>query len=519
MPTSELNPDVWHLIINSFGTHKRENLYNLCLVSKEFHSIATPFLYHSIILGNFRPSKYSADHQQGETTSKNHSCSSLLVRLQDEASDELRSIVREITVIRVREPAYNGQAIQELSRDDVLATLVTCLPSLERVNLEMPMPLSCTLIQALSHHSRNPQLHLRVEDGTTTDFPTVLPCVSSIRAHIDPYDRYKYWIDPNTRIIALQKLFFACPNLQAFSVDVLCSGQHTNFIPNKEDIFPPVERLSLNGYTIADDDWVHWKERCRWEKLSSLTIGPHMEHRKILSALTGYAQHLRSLVIRWHSWHLEGPSAEIERYLLSFNSLEDLEVTGYKWVIRAVTNHPNLTRLWTHTQDYPASEEAEYLQDLEVYCPKLEALRFDMQGQRGRWSRGLVTALASRFINLRHLSLHFDLQWGDCSFPNKPTLNDTTAQQIGQLFFKARKAAFEKRSSPFPGRFQVLTLQTGELPPNVGWRMIYGAAFECRPSNSPPGHCNIVHVVNMNEDYGLRDLLLGGNSLVEEDIS
>jgi hypothetical protein len=131
----------------------------------------------------------------------------------------------------------------------------------------------------------------------------------------------------------------------------------------------------------------------------------------------------------------------------------------------------------------------------------------------------LVTTLASKFINLHHLSLHFDLQLVDCAFPDKPTLNGTSAQEIGQVFFDARKAASEHRSSPFPDPFQILTLQTGEVPPDVGWRMIYGATFECRPSSSPSGHCRIVHVMNPNEGHGLKKLLLGGSPEGEEHVS
>lgn len=213
---------------------------------------------------------------------------------------------------------------------------------------------------------------------------------------------------PNSRLLALQKLLFACPNLRSLSLSVVdqhdhCNLRHlmfpsiTNFHLSESDVFPPIKDLSLNGYQIGHLEWPHWRDGFRWDQLSSLTLGPQPD-RHNLGLLTGYVQHLRHFTLLAYNEEESVPAEDIDRFLMAFTSLVHLEIRGHSCSVEAVTNHPGLVHICLHECERSPEQltqsglsihrETLTAPDLELLhsrCPHIEDLEIDCNRRDGQW--------------------------------------------------------------------------------------------------------------------------------------
>lgn len=199
---------------------------------------------------------------------------------------------------------------------------------------------------------------------------------------------------PKWHMAALQKVFFACPNLTSFALYVYgnyggCvrrSPRHPlihTFQLNGEEKFPPLVSLSLDGYQMQSSQWVHWRDKLDWHILTSLSLGPTL-NPGMLEVLTGVATHLRALKVE--TWAREGRDdcPELEDFLRSFDTLEQLTVRGHFASKRALCNHAGLRRLCLHSVELPRDGarrpvlDVAGLKELDAKCPDLETLEIDI---------------------------------------------------------------------------------------------------------------------------------------------
>lgn len=83
--------------------HGRQWLYNVCLVCRKFYALATPSLYRSIVLGKDWSDKTY------------NSVNGLLTRL-DDFSENIRSHVREATILSIGDVDLLFKALKVVSR-------------------------------------------------------------------------------------------------------------------------------------------------------------------------------------------------------------------------------------------------------------------------------------------------------------------------------------------------------------------------------------------------------------------
>jgi hypothetical protein len=280
------------------------------------------------------------------------------------------------------------------------------------------------LFHALNEHDNQPQLHLFGEKGSTV-VAGPMPSVATLCAVVNPF--YDEKGKPNRQIPQLQKLFFACPNLKSFSLSIRGNygGCVQGRIPHHprvysfqfigEETFPPLESLSLDGYYMRDLDgyymrdyedseddfvtvkdlheWDYWRDNLDWANLKSLSLGPQ-PNTDLLKRFTGYAKALRSLTVQ--TW-AEIPekrkdiSPALQKFLKSFDTLEELTVRGHFVSNRALGRHPKLKRLCLHSIELPRDGARRPtlgvadLNGLDAGCPDLEELEVDIYRDTSGW--------------------------------------------------------------------------------------------------------------------------------------
>jgi hypothetical protein len=271
------------------------------------------------------------------------------------------------------------------------------------------------LDRALSEHGNHPELHLLEEDGSRVVSGPLLS-VTTLNASVNPYNDTPE--QQNRRIPGLQKLFFACPNLKSSSIStygnyggcVIRIPHHPRiftFELTGEETFPPLESLSLRDFKIE-----HWRGIFDWSGLRTFSLGPQ-RITTVLQLLKGHANALRSLTVR--AWAGEAEEYEeleedygeeesdgeeeeydtyrqyrrfcsnLEDYLLSFDTLEQLTVKGHFVSNAALGHHPRLKHLCLHNMELPLYKahrptlDVASLGELDANCPDLETLEIDIQ--------------------------------------------------------------------------------------------------------------------------------------------
>src|SRR5436190_18445619 len=153
----------------------------------------------------------------------------------------------------------------------------------------------------LQGHNRGLQFHLCLSDCRVVS-PDLLnkQCLTSLDASVRLVKSHR--TGTKAPILEIQKFFFQSPNLRSFSLATLNAhgGQlqrsvpayvTTNFQLSGQEKFPPLEQLRLDGYFMRAPEWVLWRDRMDWRKLTSLTL----ERQAIanLSHMQGVVQNLK----------------------------------------------------------------------------------------------------------------------------------------------------------------------------------------------------------------------------------
>ncbi|KAB5513566.1 hypothetical protein GE09DRAFT_1295011 [Coniochaeta sp. 2T2.1] len=497
-----LGTDIWYLIIPYL--HRRE-LYNLCLVSKSLHPLAVSRLYHTIQIGREPQSEnWCANllelHEMQEAGEEWHYMTwklsrALFRRFQgDPAGPQARGVrVLEISSIQQYEHDDDGEWEEEAQEDEdvdedgmisepglekIFIALVETLPCLELVRIHPQKPNHDNLIRAVAGHSNNPRLHLLGEDGSRViDGP--MPNITALHAKVNPW--HPQGDGPNSHMLQLQKLLFACTNLKDFSLGVWgnyggCMAPRVehemvfSFELTGEETFPPLESLSFDGYDMEKEEWAHWQDKLDWSKMTSLKVGPQhspyssvaLFRRLVRSGV--HANFLRSLTVT--CWATDGNDscASLEKLLLSFKGLEQLTVRGHFIGDKhAVFNHPGLKKLCLHAIERdrrgaprPVLKAAD-LAGLDAACSDLEDLEIDICRDNSGWAKDVIDNLAPRFANLRRLTLHSEvgLKWDwkrDEPPLHLPAFDEAMAKAFAALFFSQRGQS----------KLKLLTVKTGE---------------------------------------------------------
>ncbi|KAJ5238783.1 hypothetical protein N7468_003402 [Penicillium chermesinum] len=238
-----------------------------------------------------------------------------------------------------------------------------------------------------------------------------MPCVTRIVSSVNPF---KERLTGNRRaqnreMLRLQELFFACPNLRSFSIDVYGNyGGCVRKMPlfprvlcfqlTGSETFPPLEHLSLDGYKFGVEEWPHWRQKFSWGNLRSLSLGPQ-KCEVVLSLIKTCTLNLKSLRVEKYSDNGPGDVLpDLESFLGSFNTLERLTVNGYSVSSAGISNHPNLKHFCMHTIEPFNSDttrktlEPMELYDLDINCPHLESLHLDIQ-RDGEWVSGMNSSV------------------------------------------------------------------------------------------------------------------------------
>ncbi|KAB5533552.1 hypothetical protein GE09DRAFT_363426 [Coniochaeta sp. 2T2.1] len=499
-----LGTDIWYLLIPYL--HRRD-LYNLCLVSKSLHPLAISRLYHTIQIGrepesaNWRANLLEL-HEREESGEEWHYMTwklsrALLSRLQNDPAGQQARAVRVLEISSIQQFEHDDeeeeweervdQEDEDMDEDGMLSdsglekifiALIETLPCLELVRMHPQKPNYDNLTRAVAGHSNNPRLQLLGEDGSRViDGP--MPNVTALHARVNPW--HPQGDGPNSHMLQLQKLFFACPNLKDFSLGVWgnyggCRRPRVehdmvfSFELTGEETFPPLESLSFDGYNMEKDELAHWQDRLNWSKITSLKVGPQhspfssvaLFRRLVRSGV--HANSLRSLTVT--CWATDGNDscASLERLLVSFTGLERLTVKGHFIADKhAVFNHPGLKKLCLHAIERdrrgaprPVLDAAD-LVGLDAACPDLEDLEIDICRDSTGWPKDVIDVLTSRFANLRRLTLHSEVglkwDWRRGELPLLlPALDDAAAKAFAASFFSRRG----------PSKLDPLAIKTGE---------------------------------------------------------
>ncbi|KAF5857533.1 hypothetical protein ETB97_005672 [Aspergillus alliaceus] len=477
---NRLSLDVYYLIVEALDT--RQDLKNVCLVSKAFHSLATPVLYRSIILkgsDKFRRTDWDISAEDGKSEEHTRSaCHGLIDRLLDERNGRIRVAVRDLTIEWFQGAEDSERIMHKLEQpDNILIRFVKQLPNLENMFFyDTRIPLTKSILDTLWNHTNKPKLHLMSECGTTqTDIK--MPCVHTLCTRIDGFST-STGVDQQR--LALREVFSACPNLYSLSISIsfFWSGcvmpsilPSTEIVPlhlTESETIPPLRELTLSGYNIRENEWVHWRDRFPWSNLESLTLGPEESHDN-LKLMAGHVHTLKSFAISAFDNHRLDKCDELENFVASFNSLESLTVKGYFLPVTAVASHPNLRHFCLHTIETPERErptpkkgDIEYLDE---HCQKLASLELDISREK-HWPNDIVNTIATRFTHLRELSFHVGLgirrMFGsqNDTFESRrnnlkphPKLDHSASKDFARGFFASRGPS---------SKLQKLSLYTGE---------------------------------------------------------
>ncbi|KAL2838198.1 hypothetical protein BJX68DRAFT_272691 [Aspergillus pseudodeflectus] len=514
MSGQTLSIDIWRLILEQV---EREDLYELCLTSKIFNSVATPLLYRTIPLVALEPDPLGTLpwHKREEPvfTSKGFPLRRqwhLLSRLEDERNDTLRNYVQELDLSTNFGPGQlDHRFLKHLLEDDRLPKLIGRLPNLRRVKLDVEELQTEDVIRAIAQHPRNPELSLQTYISGEKTFYTQaqaarpLPCVTSLQVSVSPFDQRNA---ENQYVLAAQRLIFNCPNLRSLSLTlwwqyggcVISAPRYpitTSFQFTGNEVFPPIESLALDGYgnRMSEGEWTHWRDRFNWSKLSSLTLGPQ-DASGILDRVGGYATALTSLEVSAYVDERTQNRAGLEALLQAFGSLKTLKLDGYICSVKAIAQHKDLEELWLHEDESAAAGRERMvltvvdLEYLDNECPRLKTLKVDIKRGDDKLPTDVLSKLATGFKNLQSLSLHFELGLPDTKHPITPTINYTSVRSIAQSFFAERKQA-ALNTDTF-----TLTLWTGK-PGYVSFEKLYTATYEIRlPGGKDSGEVHVRHL-------------------------
>jgi hypothetical protein len=198
--------------------------------------------------------------------------------------------------------------------------------------------------------------------------------------------------------LALDEWFDAFPNLRNLSlkIDRMPSGcimGHSTgltvaeYEPSPGQPVPALESLSLSGYHIEEGELPSWREKISWSTLKSLKLGPQT-NRRIFEVIPGDYLFLKTFKISTLNKN-RIDNSELNTFLLSFDTLENITAKGYTPSLQAIGNHSHLKHLCLHQIEIPNHRrqflKVKYLDELDRVCPKLQSLELDISQIKGKW--------------------------------------------------------------------------------------------------------------------------------------
>ncbi|KAL5334667.1 hypothetical protein BJX70DRAFT_351092 [Aspergillus crustosus] len=519
MAEMTLGPDEWRIVFENLD---RQELCNVCLVTRSCCGLATPLLYKSITLIQADTGFPYTRSRKPDHTSRHWN---LLDRLEDVRNDSLRNFVQEVTIASPDGERTDTAYLRRLKEDGCLAKLIARLPNIRKINLSLSVFQTDDFIRSICTHSNKPELTLKLNNHCAfADQP--VPCISSLRAWLNPFWERN---GPNRKVPELQQLFFNCPNLRSFSLQL--SGNYggcvahiphfpqiLSFQLTGKEVFPPLEELSLDGYRMGDDEWVHWHDRFQWSRLLILTVGPQ-DTFGLFDRIAGYITSLTTLRVFKYADERTPDREGLERFLVSFDSLTTLELKGYICSVDAIGHHEQLTSLCLH-EDEPVRGgaqrrvlTAQELDYLDSHCPNLRSLKVDIQRGNDEMPEDVLQKLATGFRRLQDLSIHFELGIANRDKVIRPVLNYASARGIGQSFFDQRRQSEIDTTTSY-----ALTLWTGSSfrrfpqwePEYSLFEKNYTATFELRLADDSADELVFRH--HEREDKERRDSTPGRRS-------
>ncbi|KAJ5899903.1 hypothetical protein N7495_004647 [Penicillium taxi] len=455
MSLNGLSPEIWVLIFQSLLN--REDLANVCRVSRAFDALAMPVLYRSVIFRTpsviNRRRTFSSDiREQADVLTF-----APLDRLLDERNERLRLFVREIN--------FEDGSWPDQAPEDLINSLLKKLPNLESIYTDLEIPTIESFVQVMLSRKRVPRLHLRGEQGFTPVI-TKMPFVTEICTHIDATASRHGGEESRNQKLALHELFKAYPNLESLSLKInylrggcLIGGIPTTRISpltlSENETFPPLRSLTISGYRFKESEASVWKKKFPWDQLQSLSVGPQ-NALLFPDIATGFVHNLKKFELKSYGRVVErvGESMDaLDAFLSSFCSLEILITKGFVPSVDAVAHHPDLKILCLHEIETPGKErknlEAKEIEYLDRNCPKLTDLEIDINPE-GAWPNNTINALSKGFRNLRRLSIHVglgiakledleDFEMKDAFIKSfQSVLTESTAQDFAKSLFDRR---------------------------------------------------------------------------------
>lgn len=244
---------------------------------------------------------------------------------------------------------------------------------------------------SIDQHPRKPELHLLAESGEKP-YPRSLPRVTVIKVHAFNIYPYVEGHPPPRQNHDFLKFITSCPNLKS------CSWVVRN--PNKsiihqtlddfeefdtQTLFPDLEQLALDGHYIGSQMWRDWQDHFSWSSLSSLEIGPQLFALENLKLLTGRLMNLKCLKITGSDIQNEDLDRSLESFLISFDTLVNLELLNCSVPLEAISRHTRLSSLCVHIGETWNCLDSRVVYgnidivSLDALCPLLETLELDIE--------------------------------------------------------------------------------------------------------------------------------------------
>jgi hypothetical protein len=251
--------------------------------------------------------------------------------------------------------------------------------------------------RSIRSHPNQPTLHLLGEGTENKWIGPSLPCVEELHLRVRDCFYRKYYGSIRICRQYFHRLIFASPNLRSLSIEGPLEGTwatqlRTNcFTPRPTGTFPPIQNLTMSGYSLFQSEWTLWGDRFDWSQLESLTLGP----RPVVGLLENLT--CASLSLKRFTMELPAansrPCAVLLDFLMSFRTLETLRLVNSPTCLIGVLNHPELKELCLHQSDPWPNEKCRYwindhrLKVLDMWCPELKSLELDLSRVSGEWVR------------------------------------------------------------------------------------------------------------------------------------
>ncbi|OQD85122.1 hypothetical protein PENANT_c011G07915 [Penicillium antarcticum] len=387
-----LSNEVWYLIVRQFLS--QEDLLAVCAVSEFFRALATPVLYRSVVLRSFRDNKkITLDPDSGDIHDESATFG-LYCHLMNEENTNLRAWVRDVTLAAKQ---TREDPAKSLKRLDDFTGLVKILPNLENIYLKEELPLTDMFLDTIRDHENSPRLHLFHEIGRTK-VDRQVPSLRTLSISISPDFIRDGDPEDSPLTLAPRELFLAFLNLQTLVISVqrrfggcVMGPRHPLYFSPlnllEKESFPPLESLSLSGYYVYAEEMLSWRTKLPWQTLRSLHL---TENKGFLKSITGSPLLLKELVIFEAEGTTDGECGELEQFLLSFDTLERLDVTGKLPRMDAVAHHPALNHLRLHEiEEHDTTRSNLALEDVQLLdqeCRCLQSLEIDIT-----WDDGWAT--------------------------------------------------------------------------------------------------------------------------------